>query len=190
MRLGASFTHLIVWGIQMFTPTQITALKYLIFKAKNGTELTKRVLMFLLVQSEGLAREVCLSLVEGREGYSSDEIHAAGLGVGAMQSCNCTTHLDAMMALMGCDLHFNFHYGDFDSTRVDEPLNNDGQFAGFRESQVSRPELVQKGAPMRYTFWFSRQDYSRDATLVFATREQLEKIDLTESSFYGSSESA
>ena len=174
----------------MFTPTQIAALKYLIFWAKNGSELSKRVLRFLLDQSEGLTREVCLSLVEGRDGYSSDEIHAAGLGVGAMQSCNCTTHLDAMTALMGCEFHFNFHYGDFDSIRVDEPLNNDGQFAGFRESQVKRPELVQKGAPMRYTFWFSRQDYSRDATLDFATREQLEQIDLTESGLYRSSESS
>ena len=54
----------------MITPKQVAALKYMIFNAKNGTELSKRVLAFLIESSEELTKEVCLSLVADREGYT------------------------------------------------------------------------------------------------------------------------
>ena len=61
----------------MFTSKQISALRYMIFSAKNGTELSMRVLAFLIESSEEFTKEVCLSLVADREGYTADEISAA-----------------------------------------------------------------------------------------------------------------
>ncbi len=168
----------------MFTPKQISALRYMIFNAKNGTELSKRVLAFLIESSGEITKEVCLSLVADREGYTADEISAAGHGVGSMKSSNGTTHLGQILHVMGSDLRFSFHYGDFDPTRNDDPFNSDGMFAGCENSQVSRPGLSREGMPMRYTFWLSKQDYSPQATLIVATREELERIDLKKPGLY------
>ncbi len=172
----------------MPTSKQIAALRYMIFIAKNGTELSKRVLAFLIESSEGLTKDVCLSLVADREGYTGDEIHAAGCGVGGMQSSNGTTHLNELLDVMGSKLTFSVHYGDFDPTRIDDPFNNDGQFPGCRLSQVSRPGLIRKDMPIRYTFWISREEYSRQATLVFTPREEHEQIDLERPGLYPSLE--
>jgi len=174
----------------MVTSKQIAALKYMIFKANNGTELSKRVLGFLIDQSEELTKEVCLTLTQDREGYAADEISAAAIGIGVMKSSHCTTHLHELLDIMGSDLNFSVHYGDFDPTRNDDPFNSDGQFAGWSESHVNRPGLVRKGMPFRYTFWLSTQDYSRQATLVVATREELEQIDLKKPRLYPSLEPA
>lgn len=168
----------------MVTSKQIAALKYLVFVAKNGSKLSKQVLAFLIDQSEGLTKEVCLTLVADRDGYTADEINVAGHGVGGMESCNFTTHLHELLVLMGSKLNFSLHYGDFDPTRAGDPFNSDGQFFGCAVHQVSRPGLIRKGMPLRYTFWLSKQDYSRQAKLVVATREKLEQIDLTKPGLY------
>ena len=60
----------------MITPEQIAALKYMIFASKDGTDLSKRAMAFLIDQSEGLTKEVCLTLVADREGYTAEEIDA------------------------------------------------------------------------------------------------------------------
>ncbi|MEK7662343.1 MAG: hypothetical protein AAB355_02525 [Patescibacteria group bacterium] len=174
----------------MFTSKQISALRYMIFNAKNGTELSKRVLAFLIESSEELTKEVCLSLVADREGYTADEISAAGHGVGSMESCNGTTHLDQILHVMGSELSFSIHYGDFDPTRTDDPFNSDGMFGGWDRSQVTRPGLILEGMPLRYTFWLSKKNYSRQAALVVATREELEQIDLKKPGLYPSLEPA
>jgi hypothetical protein len=163
---------------------QIAALKYLIFKSKDGNELSKRVLAFLIDSSEGLTKDVCLSLVAGREGYGAEEIHGAADGAYNMQSCDGTTHLDQVFYVMGSELGFSYCYGDFDSTRADDPFNNDGQFAGVPLSTVSRPGLAAEGMPVRFTFWLSKGNYSRDAELVVATREDLESINLKKPGLY------
>lgn len=168
----------------MFTSKQIAALRYMIFNAKNGNELSKRVLAFLIESSEELTKEVCLSLVADREGYTADEISAAGYGVHDMESCNGTTHIDQILDAMGSELSFSVHYGDFDPTRTDDPFSSDGQFAGYSKFKVTRPGLLREGMPLRYTFWLSKQDYSRQAALVVATREELEQIDLKKPGLY------
>jgi len=172
----------------MVTAKQIAALKYLIFNAKTKDKLAKRILAFLIHQSNMFTKEVCLTLWENREGYTADEIDAAAMGVSSMQSSDGTTHLDAVLEAMGVKLKFSFHYGDFDPNRKGDPMSAAGQFAGAPLSKVSRPELAQKGMPMRYTFWFSKKDYSRKATLVTPTREELEKINLAKPGLYPNSE--
>lgn len=172
----------------MVTLRQIAALKFMIFIAKNGTEVSKRVLAFLIDQSEELTREVCLTLVVNREGYTADEINAAAHGVGGMQSGGGTTHLNELLEAMGCGMIFSIHYGDFDPSRGSDPFNNDGQFAGASISQVVEPGVIREGMPLRYTFWLAQQRYSRQATLVVTTREELEQIDLKKSGLYPSLE--
>ncbi len=167
----------------MFTANQIAALKYLILVSRVGTELSKRVMYFLIDQSKGLTEEVCLSLVEDREGYNADEISAAGYGTGAMMSANCGVHLNEVLLAMGSTLHFCIRYGDFDPSRVGDPFNIDGQFAGLPSERVAgtteRPGLVAEGMPLRYTFWLSKTNYSRKARYVSVSREELEKVELT-----------
>lgn len=172
----------------MVTKKQISALKYMIFISKNGNELSKRVLAFLIDQSEGLTREVCLTLVADREGYTADEIREVAHGVHAMQSANCTTHLHALLSAMGSELTFSVHYGDFDPTRSGDPFNSDGQFFGAGRA-VSRPGLAREDMPLRYTFWLSKEHYSRRAALVVATHSYLEQIVLR-SGLYSTSKSA
>ncbi len=125
-----------------------------------------------------------MNLAESTGEYTSDEVYQAGIGVGAMQSGNCTTHLHEILEVTGTGLNFSVHYGDFDPSRKGDPCNTDGQFAGWDSSQVTRPGLVREGMPMRYTFWLACKDYSRKATLVVATREELEAIDLKKSGLY------
>lgn len=174
------------------TQRQIAALKYMIFIARPGVELTKRVLAFLIDQSEGLTKEVCLTLTEGCQGYSAEEINIAAHGMSAMRSCNSTTHLSEILDVMGSELDFDVHYGDFDPTREGDPFSNAGQFAGWDASLVrgQDAELVREGMPLRYTFWLARKFFSRGAVLVTTTREELEKINLKKPGLYPSIEPA
>lgn len=174
----------------MVTAKQIAALKYLIFIAKDGTDLSKRVLAFLLDASEGLTKDVCLTLVADREGYTADEISAAAYGVDSMKSRNGTTHINQILHAMGIELKFSVHYGDFDPTRTDDPFNSYGQFAGLKAHEATEPGLVREGMPLRYTFWLSKEHYSLQATLVVATREKLEQINLEKPGLYPSLEPA
>lgn len=167
------------------TPKQISALKNLILYAKDGTDLTKKVLTFLIDQSEGLTKEVCLTLTESCEGYDGKEIHYAAVRAGDMNSSNpkCSTRLDLLFQLMESQLYFSAHYGDFDPTRSDNPLNCDGMFVGSPAHWQRIPGdegLYREGMPLRYTFWLQRQPcgYSHEAKLLPATREELEKIEL------------
>lgn len=166
----------------MVTEKQFTALKYLICVSEDGNDLMKRILVFLIDQSEGLTKEVCLTLQDGREGYSGEEIHKAAIN--GMFSSNGNTHLNELMILMGSELDFSLHFGDFDPTREGDPFNTDGQFPGFPKESVAGGDegLVRKDMPTRYTFWLSRGSYSRDASPVVATRKKLEKIKLENSS--------
>lgn len=172
----------------MITKTQIAALKYLIFEAENGTELSKRILAFLIDRSEGLTREVCLTLVEDREGYTGEEIDSAARGVGGMISCNCTTHLGALASLSGSELCFSVHYGDFDPKRSGDKFSSAGIFAGVPLDMVRHPSLAQEGLPKRYTFWLAKEYYSNTAELVTTTRADLDLIDLNKSGLYPNSE--
>ena len=172
----------------MFTTRQIAGLRYMIFNAKAGTDLSKRILAFLIDRSEELTKEVCLTLVENREGYTADEISAAAYGVGAMQSSCRTTHLDELLCVMGSELCFSVHYGDFDPDRAGDLFNSDGQFAGWDRTQVARDGKIREGMPLRYTFWLAKRLYSRRTALVASTREELEQINLKKPGLYPSLE--
>jgi len=142
---------------------------------------------FLIDRSQKFTREVCFTLTEGR-GYTADEIRGAASGIHGMQGCNCTTHIDQILHVMGVKLRFSYHYGDFDPNRNGDPFSSAGQFAGADISQVCRVDLIRKGMPLRYTFWFSKQDYSRKAKFIIATHEKLEKINLRKPGLYPSIE--
>src|SRR3989338_5663853 len=146
--------------------------------AKDGVELSKRILIFLIDQSEGLIKDVCLTLVADHNGYTAEEILKAAYGMGAMQGANGTTHLLELFCLMGEEIpKSSFHYGDYDPSRKGDPFNSAGMFAGMPVDMVGGrdpAELVRTDMPRRYTFWLARKNYSGQATLVVATREVLE----------------
>jgi hypothetical protein len=164
---------------------QIAALKYLIFRAKNGNcDLSKRILTLLIDKSERLTKDVCISLVDNREGYSGEEIENAAVGIDNMLSSLGTTHLDQILHAMNSAFSFRFHYGDYDSSRQDDPFNNDGQFPGWPKDKVQAEGLVLEGMPTRYTFWLSRVPYSRVAEAITISREELDQVDITKSGLY------
>src|SRR3989344_927969 len=175
----------------MITPEQIAALKYMIFASKDGTDLSKRAMAFLIDQSEGLTKEVCLTLVADREGYTAEEIDALMSGVSTMESSVRTTYLNELLLVTGSGFKFDIHYGDFDPCRSGDPFSCAGQFAGARVgSQVLDPALAREGMPLRYTLWLSKSRYSRQAALVVAGRNELEQINLEKPGLYPSIEPA
>lgn len=155
----------------------------MVYRSGNGNELSKRILAFLIEKSTDLTKEVCLTLTEGKHGYSADEIRDAAFGISDMQSANGATHLYEIMCVMGSKLSFSLHYGDFNPFRP-SPLNTDGQFAGWPRDKVSDPGACTEGMPLRYTFWLSEDSYSRVAKLVVTNRAELEEIDLTKPGLY------
>jgi len=109
-----------------------------------------------------------VTLVDGREGYNSDEIRDI--------SHNCgMKFLNKILSSAGIDFCFSLHYGDFDPSRESYPLCSDGQFAGLSEDLVSEPRLLREGMPMRYTFWLAEDCYFRNAELIVSTRKDIEQ---------------
>jgi hypothetical protein len=125
------------------TPKQIAALKYLITESKDGRDLTKRILFFLIDASKGMTRNVSVGLSQDREGYTAKEINEAGHGMSSLQSCNCSTHLDELTTLMGCRLGFSLHYGAYDEKGH---FSTYGQFAhqdgGFDAPMLRRSHAL------------------------------------------------
>ncbi len=175
--------------VKTFTQEQIAALKYLIAGSKDGDDLAKQIMWYLIEASNYLSDEVCLTLLEDREGYTSAEIDQAVNGWSRMNSSNCGTHLSQMFTAMGSDFHFDCHYGDYDPERGDEVLNCAGIFAGWPVHKVQHPNLVLEGQPLRYTFWLCNAYYSRNARLVTTSRDQLEQINLRKPGLYPDLES-
>lgn len=168
----------------MLTTQQVAALKYLIFKAEPQAgsvgDLTKRILAFLIDQSDGLTKDVCVTLWDGRDGFTGAEIGHAALFEGRFHSCNCTTHLNVLMVLSGAeDVRFDCHYGHPNNGEFDTL----GQFPGFDPAQTGGV-VHPKDAPIRYTFWLSKGFYSRTATQIPVTREMLNAIDLAKPGLY------
>lgn len=177
---------------EKMTEQQIAALRYLIFHARNVNvkDVSKRIMACLIQHSEGLTKEVCLTIVENRDGFSTQDVRDASDGVDFMLSSNGTMHLSQILRAMGSTFTVSQHYGDFDATRQGDAFNSDGIFAGMPEHSVSRPGLVSKGLPLRYTFWLAREYYSRNAISVSVTKTDLDAIDLKKSGLYPSLESA
>ncbi len=150
----------------MITEQQVATLRYLILKAE-GTDLAKRVLTFLINRSEGLTRDVCVSLVSGREGYGRKEIEAAAHSVHNMHSVNHSVHIDALTTLMGSELHFS-------SSRTCLVEESPGHLQ-FNDLESADSPL--KGQYC-LSFWLTKENYYREAALFAVTREELEAIDL------------
>ena len=145
----------------MFTDSQIAALKWLILKSQDGTDLAKRAIWYLIDQSNGFQDEVCFSLEADREGFTGTEITKMAFAIEGMLSGNCSTHLDEILEAMVTGFSVSVHSGKFLSVPGDNPL-----------------DLT------RYTFWLSRKLYSQEAKLIRVTRPGLESIDLVEPKLY------
>lgn len=166
-----------------FTEDQIAALKYVICASSEQSELLKRVLLFLIDESLYLTREVCVTLLEDRDGYAADQIRDAAHGLSRLQSMSYagSLHLVEIMRAMGAGYLFSVHYGDYDPSWHENPFSEAGQFAGSSpELVLGGPELTMPNMPLRFSFWLARECYSECATQVAATREQLESIDFRE----------
>jgi len=170
----------------VYAARQIAALKYLIFNAKQVDVLSKQILGFLIDKSEGLTKEVCITLTEDKEGYSAREIDEAMSGISNMESCNGWTHIDQIMILFGSDFRFSLHYGDFDPNRVGNEFDNSGQFSnmGLDRSQVTSDKVLVRGMPLRYTFWLAKERYSRKANFIIITRKELSSINIETPGLY------
>jgi hypothetical protein len=70
-------------------------LEYLIWRSKNASEFTKKCLIWLIRQSEGLTKEVGVA-------FKDDKIsREVSLGFHDMCSCNGTTHVVQLFRLAG-----------------------------------------------------------------------------------------
>ena len=151
----------------MISNKQIAALKYLIFNAKQTSNLAKQILAFLIDQSKGLTEEVYLTITVS-ENYTGKEIRRHALDMDNMFSCGSTTHLNEIMAAVGTDFCFSLHYGSFDGNGR---FDTKGQ---FDDSNV----------PLRYTFWCGKGFYSKTAKATSISRVELESIDLKKPGLY------
>ncbi len=112
---------------------QIEALKYLIIKSKDANNLMKRALFFLIEKSDGLTKEVSMTLWEN-ETFSRSAVDAAAKNY-MRSNTGGTTHLNELMTLMGSDLCFTWAYGHYTNGKFD---------TGSR-------------AQLRYTFWLAKE---------------------------------
>lgn len=96
----------------MITNEQISALRWIIFHSKDGNELTKRIMVFLIDSSERLTKEVYISLAPDREGYNTSEIIIASHNIHNMNSDNCSTHINTILRAMGSEFRFESLNGE------------------------------------------------------------------------------
>lgn len=161
----------------MATPKQIAALKFLIFHAKTKSNLVKQLLAFLLDKSEGLTKEVCVTLKQDVSEFSKAEIRNCGFGLHLLLSEHGGVHLHEIMVATGSGFTFSCHYGHIENG----VFRTEGQFP----SQPEHP----KNTPLRYTFWLAKEQYSKTAANMAVTRAELAKIDLSRPGLYPSLES-
>lgn len=167
----------------MITSKQVAALRFIIFKSREGTDLTKRILAYLIDQSHGLTKEVCLTLIEGRDGFAYDDIDQAARSLGPMQSLGGALHLPEIMKAMNCGMIFSVHYGDFDPS-ADEVVSTIGMFPTDNLRLIADPAQGLRNVRLRYTFWLARGCYSETAALVRVHKDELDQIDLTKPGLY------
>lgn len=165
----------------MITDRQIAALKYLISATKDGNPTVKQIMYFLIDQSEGLTKEVCVTLTQNREGFTADEINHDAHKMSGLGSCNCNTHIHQIMIAMGTEFGFSVHYGGHGE---DGKFDTSGMFPGAPKHMVMDEKLTILDAPMRYTYWLAKGFYSRTAKVIPVTRAELEAIDLSKPGLY------
>ncbi len=149
----------------MITKTQISALKFMVFNCSQVDDLTKRIIVTLIDNSNGLRRGVRLTLEHRRDGYFESQIMDAASCMHNMLSLNGTFHLNEIVAATGSPLSFCYHNGSFG-----DPHRHRGP-----------------GRVGAYTFWLERHNrkaFSRRVRLVRVTKEGLEGINITDSGLY------
>ncbi|HEY4475690.1 MAG TPA: hypothetical protein VJB92_03140 [Candidatus Paceibacterota bacterium] len=101
-----------------------------------------------------------------------------------MISCNCSTHLNEMMKLMGVKLLFSNHYGHYDETGE---FNTVGMFPGWGDRAPAGHENDRYDMPIRYTFWLAEKHYGHSGQgrpLATPSRQELTAIDITKPGLY------
>ncbi len=173
----------------MATAQQVAALKYLIAVARDGNDLVKRILFFLLDSSDGLTEAVSVAFFEGKKGYTKEEISDAAQALAAMQSCNCSTHLDQLMHLVGeKPLFFSVHYGHYNRAG---DFTSEGMFPGEIKERAPGHEHDRDNMPLRYTFWIAEKMYGHSGQghpLLTPSRRKLAAINLKKPGLYPKSE--
>ena len=129
--------------------------------------------------SEGLTREVYVTLESPSLEFADEEIRDLAYKLAAFHSVNDVIHLDQIMEAMRSPLGFSFHYGSY----IDGTFSTEGQAVG-----APGPHEHDRVMPLRYTFWLSHDLYGHNAgdglTEIHARRGQLEKIDLGKPGLY------
>ncbi len=165
----------------MITARQVAALKYLIAASRHGTDAAKQLIWFLIENSAHLSKEVCVTLTEGKEGYSEDEIRALAMSLNQITRTSGTTHLNEILKVMGVEMSFSLHFGHFGA---DGEVDSSGIFPGVPPEKVSDPKLTNLNMPCRYTFWLAFSHFARSAECVPVTRKQIETFDLSRPGMY------
>jgi len=84
------------YAMSCVNPRQLQFLEYLIWRSRDASEFAKKALICMVRKSEGLSREVRLSL--------SENAKEVMFGLHHMSSEGLTTHIDQLIHLAGSDL--------------------------------------------------------------------------------------
>ncbi len=133
------------------TDKQMRSLEYLIAVSRGVTGFARRVVIWVLRQTNNLTEPVTLSIPEEFLGEPAGQVQDA---VHSMCSSGGTTHLTYVFGIAGTEMRLQHHCGRF----------VDGGFYPHVEGR---------------TIWCAYEDYSRTARLLTPpTPEDLDKIDL------------
>jgi len=144
----------------MITDRQLLALKELIQGSKEGSQTLKKLLLFMIRNSQRLTEPVHLSLWQDREGYSARDIRSIVRQLSIMLNDPGSTHLNQLMALIGTHLIFSSHTGVY---------GENGEPGLLTSSKL----------PVRYTFWLATEPHGQSGPgrALVATRQEIESID-------------
>lgn len=154
----------------MITEKQMSALKYLIFKAKCVNDFTKKVIIILLENSQMLTKEIYVTL---QEGVSFNQDTLLGLeSIRALINENHNFHLNEILVASGGDFCFSFSYGSFDENGI---FKEDGHFRDLNEKNK---------VPVRYTIWLGKKEHSQTAEMLVVSRREIDQVDLSSFNIY------
>ncbi len=127
-------------GDSLVTKTQIAALKYLVAKSPDSKGIGKRIAWFLIGASNQLTEDVLVTIREGEDGFTREEVLQATYEFHDMCSSNGSTHIQELMSLSGSRLNFGYNHGHLDPEK------------GFDASEFPSEN---GRAKLRYSFWLT-----------------------------------
>lgn len=142
---------------------QMKALKYLISMSQNMNVFSKKLLFWLLDQTDNLTRPVRINVVPSKCNPSLNdiEVRAAHHSFHDIMSSNGSTHFHAVIVAMGATLYISSHGGFFGRSRNDK----------------------ESGPSKTFAVWIAPKHYDWDATLLDVDWDAVFKTDL-ESGLY------